>query len=87
MNSSGLYGFFYVDVGQKLSFTHLNEKINQEESHTIDDSIAFSDFLTTFTSTDQKLKWKAREVNKPFKFLVLSIVAQSMKEDQHWDAV
>ncbi len=80
LNSSGLQGFFFADVGQKLEFSHLNKLTNLEEQHCIDNSMALSDYLQTLLSPTHKFNWNRREAARPYKHLLLSIGAQYLKE-------
>ena len=38
LNTSGLFGFFYIDVGQDLTFVHHKKQTETDENHIIKDS-------------------------------------------------
>jgi hypothetical protein len=82
LNSSGLFGFFYADLGPYMPFQYKNPKNLQETlEKEITDSKPLSQFLNHFTNTEDpslKLKW-GRKI-KGTKFLLLSILSQYIKE-------
>ena len=41
VNSSGLFGFFFIDVGRELTFTFHKKATDTEETHEIKDSQTF----------------------------------------------
>ena len=76
LNSSGLYGFFFADVGKECKFNHLRKETQIEEEHVITDSQTFKEYLTSLANLSTKLSWNRREFIKPTKFLLLSILAK-----------
>lgn len=50
LNTSGLFGFYYADVGKQLTFTHQKKKegIDVTEEHTIANSKTLEDYLAVF---------------------------------------
>lgn len=82
LNSSGLFGFYFADVGPELDFTHFNKSKDLEELHKITTSQNLSTYLSVFYSTKHTLNWNKRSMKKPHKFLFLSVLAQSMREQE-----
>ena len=41
LNTSGLFGFFYIDVGKEMTFVHHRKATDTDETYTITDSKTF----------------------------------------------
>jgi hypothetical protein len=80
LNSSGLQGFFYADIGTNVKFTSdkNNEKIEKE--YIIKDSKTIEQYLLHFVNKEEKLEWIRRATFKNNKYLLLSIISQYLKE-------
>ena len=74
LNSSGLFGFFFIDVGRELTFTTHRKATDTEETYTITESKTFKSYMSQFTD-DSKLAWSKRLVNKNDKYLTLALAS------------
>lgn len=79
LNTSGLYGFFYCDVGSELTFTHHKKATDTDEQFTIKESKTMSQWLNDFTN-ETPFKWRPKAINKSDKYLLLAILSQYVKE-------
>lgn len=82
LNSSGLQGFFYADLGTTMTFKHTNPESKIEQEHIIYNSKTMQAYFNQFLDHTQKFAWTRRDIVKPHKFLLLSIVAQYLKEKE-----
>lgn len=86
LNSSGLFGFFFIDLGPELTFTYHKKATETEETQTIKDSITIEDYMRQFKSESEggkaKLEWNKRTVMRNDKYLMLSIAAKFLQETQ-----
>ena len=80
LNTSGLFGFFYIDVGRELTFTHHRKATDTEEVHTIKDSRPLSEYMSQFQGQSSKLKWNKRLIFKNDKYLTLAIASLYLSE-------
>lgn len=53
-----------------------------EDEHCITNSMSLSTYMETLISPAHKLNWSRREAAKPSKYLLLSILAQQLKEQE-----
>lgn len=53
VNSSGLFGFFFIDVGKELTFSTHRKATDSDETYTITDSKTFSNYMSQFTDTSK----------------------------------
>ena len=81
VNSSGLFGFFFIDVGKELSFTTHRKATDSEETYTITESKTFSNYMSQFTDSS-KLSWNRRLVNKNDKYLTLTFASLFIHEKE-----
>jgi molybdopterin/thiamine biosynthesis adenylyltransferase len=45
LSTAGLFGFFFIDVGRELTFTHHKKALDIDETLTITDSRTLADYL------------------------------------------
>lgn len=81
VNSSGLFGFFFIDVGKELTFTAHRKATDSEETYTITESKTFSSYMSQFTDAS-KLPWNRRLVNKNDKYLTLTLASLFIQEQE-----
>lgn len=81
VNSSGLFGFFFIDVGKELTFTTHRKATDSEETYTITESKTFSSYMSQFTDAS-KLPWNRRLVNKNDKYLTLTLASLFIQEQE-----
>ena len=79
LNTSGLFGFFFIDVGQELTFFHHKKVTDTDETHTIKDSRTIEEYFSQF-SDDSKLTWNKRNVFKNDKYLTLGVAHRYLQE-------
>lgn len=79
VNASGLFGFFFIDVGRELTFTTHRKATDTEETYTITESKSFHSYMSQFTD-GSKLPWNKRLVNKNDKYLTLGIASLYIQE-------
>ena len=88
LSCSGLFGFFYIDIGSSLRFTYTKKSTESEETETITDSKTLKEYMRKFTDPVEKLKWNKRTIFRHDKYLLLGIAAtyihelNSSKEDE-----
>jgi molybdopterin/thiamine biosynthesis adenylyltransferase len=46
LNTSGLFGFFFIDIGRELTFSHHRKATDTEEIHTIKDSRTLQEYMS-----------------------------------------
>ena len=79
VNASGLFGFFFIDVGRELTFTSHRKATDTEETYTITESKSFQSYMSQFTDSS-KLPWNKRIVNKNDKYLTLTLASLYIQE-------
>lgn len=76
LNTSGLFGFFFIDIGQELIFTYHRKATDIEEIHTIKDSRTLQEYMSMFQgNSSAKLQWNRRLIFKNDKYLTLAIAS------------
>ena len=81
LNSSGLFGFFFADLGSlPFRFNHKSKASNEDEVHSIENSQSMQKILDDFMNTDKKLSWNKRQLNKSTKYLLLSLLIKYKEE-------
>lgn len=84
LNSSGLQGFFFADLGtENFNFQHVkkskeDDKADEQLLSSKDGSITLRQYVDSFIKDDKKLSWKKREVMKPHKLVLLCFAAQAL---------
>lgn len=79
LNTSGLHGFFFIDIGRELTFLHHRKDTQTDESQTITSSRTLKDCLTDFLS--KPLPWRRREIHKNDKYLLSAILSKYTQEE------
>jgi len=74
LGCSGLYGFFYIDIGPSLTFSYTKKATGTEESETITSSVPLAEYLTKFTDSTS-LVWPKRSLYRHDKYLLLGLAA------------
>jgi hypothetical protein len=79
LNVSGLFGFYFTDLGSELNFTHHKKATDTDEQHQITDSKTLDEWLAAYTKQGP-FTWKARAIQKTDKYILLSILAKWLQE-------
>lgn len=82
VNSSGLYGFAFADLGLNFEYQHASsdpEKKDQMLIERITDSVSLNDFFVTLLDQSKTLTWKKRARNST-KMLLSAFTCQYLKE-------
>jgi hypothetical protein len=79
LNTSGLFGFFYIDLGSELTFMHHRKATDTEETHTIRDSKTLEDYFGHFAD-ESKLTWNKRLICRNDKFVTLALAQRYLQE-------
>ena len=79
LNTSGLFGFFYIDIGKELTFMHHRKTTDTEETHTIRDSKTLEEYFGRFAD-ESKLTWNKRLICRNDKFVTLALAHQYLQE-------
>ena len=82
VNSSGLYGFAFADLGSNFEYQHASsdpEKKDQMLIERISDSVSMEQFFIAFLDESKPLTWKKRARNST-KMLFSAFICQYLKE-------
>ena len=79
LNTSGLFGFFYIDIGKEMTFIHHRKATDTDETHTITDSKTLEQYFSQFTD-ESKLTWNKRAIFKNDKFITLLLAHRYLQE-------
>lgn len=81
LNTSGLFGFFYIDVGKKLTFVTHKKSTDTDEVFTIIESQTLEQYLARFKADAGPLNWNKRHIFRNDKYLLLAIAAKHLTEE------
>ena len=79
LNTSGLFGFFYIDIGKELTFMHHRKATDTDETHTIRDSLTLEEYFGRFID-ETKLTWNKRLIFRNDKFVTLALAHRYLEE-------
>jgi molybdopterin/thiamine biosynthesis adenylyltransferase len=78
LNSSGLYGFFYIDLGSSFKFSYTKKATETEKTEIITESKTVERYLEPFSEAQisEPLSWNKRTIFRHDKYLFLAIAAK-----------
>eukprot|EP00347_Sterkiella_histriomuscorum_P008263 403345750 len=82
LNSSGLNGFFFADLGKSFEFSYRRgqKDAQTDQSEIVQSSLSLQSFLQSFASSEEKIQWNRRQSKNTQKFAFLAFLAQALKE-------
>lgn len=86
INSSGLNGFIFSDLAdEKFEFSHTKKDSEGNEVQQIESvcgSVSLKQYFANFVAGNLKTQWKKRDVLKPHKLFLLSIIDLHLKQTE-----
>lgn len=86
VNSSGLNGFIFSDLASdKFEFSHTKkdaEGVEVQHIESVSGSLSLNQYFDKFIAGSPKTTWKKRDVLKPHKLFLLSIIDLHLKQTE-----